>query len=260
MRSVLLVLTCAFALAASDELFDAARKGDAAAVKVALDKGAPVDAKWRYDQTALFIAAFRGHSDAVKLLLERGAKPDVKDTFYGMSPLSAAAGKGKTDIVEMLMAKGATVEPRLLQMAASGSDTALLKVLLAKGTWSADALSDALAAAEAQKKPEAAELLKSAGAKPKPAIAVDAAALTSYAGQYKGTDGPFRVEVAEGQLTVAAQGGKLAMRALDQTSFEPVQYPGMMKIVFRTADGKVNGVDLIQGGSTQFLPREDTAK
>jgi ankyrin repeat protein len=114
-RLVTLLLATAIFASASDELFHAARKGDAAAVKVALDKGAAVDAKWRYDQTALFIAAFRGHAEVVKLLLERGAKADVKDSFYGMTAVGAAGQKGHAEIVAMLLDKGATADDQLLR-------------------------------------------------------------------------------------------------------------------------------------------------
>ena len=41
----------------NDQLFEAVRKGDAAGVTAALDKGADVNAKFRYGQTALFKAA-----------------------------------------------------------------------------------------------------------------------------------------------------------------------------------------------------------
>ena len=54
-----------------------------------------VNARWRYDTTALMMAARRGHAEVVKLLLEGGARPNVKDTFYGMTPLSSAASGGR---------------------------------------------------------------------------------------------------------------------------------------------------------------------
>jgi len=44
----------------NDQLFEAVRKGDAAAVTALLDKGADVNAKFRYGATALFKAAERG--------------------------------------------------------------------------------------------------------------------------------------------------------------------------------------------------------
>ena len=45
----------------NDQLWEAARSGDAAAVTALLDKGADVNARFRYGTTALFKAAERGH-------------------------------------------------------------------------------------------------------------------------------------------------------------------------------------------------------
>src|SRR5436190_5835815 len=74
----------------SEAFADAARKGDAAAVKKLLDDGVDVNTKFRYGATALSYACDRGHVDVVKLLLDRGADVNVKDTFYGATPLSWA--------------------------------------------------------------------------------------------------------------------------------------------------------------------------
>src|SRR3712207_2495053 len=71
----------------NEKLWEAARSGDAAAVRALLERGADVNARFRYGQTALFKAAERGHVEVVKLLLERGADPNVKDTFYGETAL-----------------------------------------------------------------------------------------------------------------------------------------------------------------------------
>src|SRR6185436_1983658 len=49
----------------NDQLFEAVRKGDAAGVTAALDKGADVNAKFRYGATALFKAAERGNAGHV---------------------------------------------------------------------------------------------------------------------------------------------------------------------------------------------------
>ncbi len=48
--------------ALNDQLYEAVRKGDVAAVTAALDRGADVNAKFRYGATALFKAAERGHT------------------------------------------------------------------------------------------------------------------------------------------------------------------------------------------------------
>ena len=70
----------------------------------------------------------------------------------------------------------------------------------------------------------------------------------------------MKVEVVNGNLLVTAQGSKLPMRALDQTTFEPLQHAGRVKFAFRKSDGKITGIDLSQGGTTQFLPREESAQ
>ena len=69
---------------------EAVRKGDAAAVTALLDKGADVNAKFRYGATALFKAAERGNTEVVKVLLARGADVTVKDTFYGATAMTWA--------------------------------------------------------------------------------------------------------------------------------------------------------------------------
>ena len=74
----------------NDQLYEAVRKGDAPAVTALLDKGADVNAKFRYGATALFKAAERGHLEIVKILLARGADVSVKDTLYGATAMTWA--------------------------------------------------------------------------------------------------------------------------------------------------------------------------
>src|ERR1041384_1499101 len=76
--------------ALNDELFEAVRKGDVAAASAALDRGADVNAKFRYGSTALFKAAERGNAEITKLLLDRGADVKVKDTFYQATAMTWA--------------------------------------------------------------------------------------------------------------------------------------------------------------------------
>ena len=72
----------------NDQMWEAARKGDAAAVTALLDKGADVNAKFRYGATALFKAAERGNIDVVRVLLARGADVKVRDSFYGATAMT----------------------------------------------------------------------------------------------------------------------------------------------------------------------------
>ena len=73
----------------ADALSDAARKGDAAAVKKLLDDGVDVNTKFRYDRTALSFAADRGHVEVVKVLLAHNA--DVTISGNGEVQLAASA-------------------------------------------------------------------------------------------------------------------------------------------------------------------------
>src|ERR1041384_3697668 len=91
----------------NDQLFEAVRKGDVAAVTKALDSGADVNAKFRYGTTALFKAAERGNAEVAKVLLDRGADVKVKDTFYGATAMTWALQNDHIDVVRLLVQKGA---------------------------------------------------------------------------------------------------------------------------------------------------------
>jgi ankyrin repeat protein len=152
---IIAAVACAIALSlaapavAQDQaeaLSEAARKGDAAAVRKLLDEGVDVNTKYRYNRTALSYAADRGHVAVVKLLLERGADINLKDTFYGATALSWA------------------VSPAMERKPAH---TEVVDLLLQHGGIPADNLSDALAAATRAKLTDVVAMLERAGAKPK---------------------------------------------------------------------------------------------
>jgi ankyrin repeat protein len=145
----ILLLSLAAPLVAQDRpdaLSDAARKGDAAAVRKLLDEGVDVNTKFRYNRTALSFAADRGHVDVVKLLLERRADVTVKDTFYGATALTWA------------------VSPA---MERKPQHTEVVRLLLQHGGMAADDLSAALDAATRQKLTDVVAMLERAGAKRK---------------------------------------------------------------------------------------------
>jgi hypothetical protein len=83
--------------AANESLWDAARAGDTARIIAALDQGADINARARYDVTALFFAAGSGRLEAVKLLIARGADVNAQDSFYRGTaadmPVSVAFGR-----------------------------------------------------------------------------------------------------------------------------------------------------------------------
>ena len=126
--------TSAPPVAKAEQFQDAARKGDAEAVKKLLDEGVDVNTRFRYDATALFYACDHGHLEVVKVLLERGADMSIKDTFYGFTPLALATGPAQKkkpehfEIAKLLIQKGAPGKETALTDASESGDTALAQV------------------------------------------------------------------------------------------------------------------------------------
>jgi ankyrin repeat protein len=138
--------------ALNEQLYEAARKGDAAEVRALLDKGADVNAKYRYGATALFKAAERGHTEVVKLLIERGADVNVKDTFYGATAISWALGKGHTGVVRAILAKSAEDAGEVLMEGVRSGNAELVTAALETGKLPAETLTGALVSAGSDEK------------------------------------------------------------------------------------------------------------
>ena len=242
--------------ALNDKLWEAARTGDAAAVKSLLEQGADVNAKFRYGQTALFKAAERGHAEVVRLLLERGADANVKDTFYGATPMTWAVDKGHVEAVRALLAKGAEGVDDVLMAGARRGNAELVGVALAKGGVKPETLTAALVAASGdEKKAAVADLLRKAGAAPP--LAVDAATLQSYAGSYKSEQGTVvAVSVKDGKLFYAPAGRPPVdlIATTDKTSFRPTAFDGV-SFTFNVEGGKVPSFTLKQGANTTVFKR-----
>src|SRR5688500_3574939 len=118
----------------NDQFYEAVRRGDVAAVTTLLDKGADVNAKFRYGATALFKAAERGNADIVKLLLARGADATVRDTFYNAKAMTWALGDNiNVELVGALLEKDPTSVEDVLGTGVSNGNVALVEVALARG-------------------------------------------------------------------------------------------------------------------------------
>jgi len=117
----------------NDQLYEAVRKGDAPAVTALLDKGADVNAKFRYGATALFKAAERGHLEIVKILLARGADVSVKDTFYNATAMTWAMDGGHVEIVRELLEKQPSSVDDVLITGVGENKSDLVKIAQAKG-------------------------------------------------------------------------------------------------------------------------------
>ncbi len=132
----------------SEELFDAARRGDEARVTQLLDAGVDVNAKARYDATALMFAADRGHLGIVRRLVERGADVNAADTFYKFTALGMARGSGPRDVAKVLLQHGARGAAMALNTGVREEDVELVKLSLAGPDLDTPTLHAALARAK----------------------------------------------------------------------------------------------------------------
>src|SRR5262245_13453303 len=245
----------------ADAFLEAARKGDAAAVRKLLDEGVDVNTKFRYNATALSYACDRGHLEVVKLLLERGADVNVEDSFYHATPLmwavTPAMGRKPqhAEIVGLLLKRGAKGKENALMGAVSAGDVEMTKTVLADGGVPADILSDALDAATKAGKRDIAALLEQAGAKPFVEFKLEEAELAQYAGTYRNSNGVDMVlTVSNGRLVGGPAGQRFTFVARDRTRFKLAEGPPLT-LTFRVEDGRVTGLLFGQGGGAQLFSR-----
>src|SRR6185503_4816065 len=238
--------------ALNDQLFEAVRKGDAAAVTAALDKGADVNAKYRYGMTALFKAAERGNADVTKVLLERGIDVNVKDSFYRATALSWALQNDHLNVVQLLLAKGAEGADDVLMTGVQASKEEVVKMALDSGKIKPDVLTAALATSMNANATAITDLLKKAGATPP--MEVDAATLQTYVGKYKGETGPeATISVKDGKLFVAGFGRDvIPLMALDKATFRPVAFAGIT-FAFNVEGEKVVSMTFKQGATSNVM-------
>jgi hypothetical protein len=244
----------------NNQMWEAARKGDVAAVTMALDKGADVNAKFRYGTTALFKAAERGHTDVVKILLARGADASVKDTFYSATAMTWALQNDHTEVVRALLDKDTSSVSDILLAGAREGKVPLVEMALAKGGLKPEALTSAYAVVMDDKdKIAIAEILKKAGATPP--LEVDVATLQSYSGKYKPEQGnEIAFTVTERRLFLAPIGRPpIAMMALDKVTFKPMAFDGLT-VVFTVEGDKATGLTMKQGPNTTAYKRVEEAK
>ena len=113
------------------ELWAAAKKGDAVLVKSLLEAGIDANAKTNYGATAITFAADRGHLEVVRTLLENGADVNIVDSFYDATAVVWAAYKGHLEIINLMIEHGADLsKPTPIQWASAGGNTEVVKTML----------------------------------------------------------------------------------------------------------------------------------
>lgn len=100
----------AFNIAGWTALMNAAYKGQVAAVRLLLDKGASMTAQdpAGFGESALHCAAIAGQTEVARVLLEGGADIDAK-TVSGATPLHSAVVRS-LELSELLLEKGADID------------------------------------------------------------------------------------------------------------------------------------------------------
>jgi outer membrane protein assembly factor BamB len=247
--------------ASAEALFDAARRGDRTRVVQLLDAGVDVNARARYDATALGFAADKGHLDVVRLLVERGADVNVVDTFYKTRPIDWALSNDHLDVALYLLEKGSQGAGRALSTGIRQKHVGLVRAAVARPELDAETLATALVQAQKEADPAIIEVVSAAAAaKPmakKPTVTVPAAVLQSYAGTYRNESSGFSVVIAatENGLTGTAQGQPpLTLRPTSETSFAAVEAP-RLSVSFAGRGGMIESMTVMEGDRPTVLQR-----
>lgn len=210
-----------------NDLWAAAKKGDAAVVEALLADGVDVNAATEYGVTALHFAADKGHLDVVRVLVEHKADVNVKDSFYGISAIFWAAQRRRADVMGVLLDAGAEGADDILPGAVAEAQLDVVRIVLSKGKLKQETLNRALASAP-RDPGEIAELLEKAGAK-LPAPVKRGENLTDYAGTYRNDDGlEYAVSLADDKLSLVVDDRPVAaLIATGEDAFEAENAPSI---------------------------------
>jgi hypothetical protein len=250
-----------------EELWNAARDGDAARVTKALDAGADVNAGNRYQATALFFAADKGHTHVIKLLLDRGANVNAQDTFYKFRPLGMALMNGHLDAALLLLQRGSLGAMQALSTGIQRKHTGLVDAALASDELTAANVRAAMALAKKSGTPEiVASLEKKAARFPAdaaaPPVTIDRATLERYAGRYRNEGGAiFTVALSGGQLTLTTAPGQppLQLMPTSQDTFSIAEAEGVT-FTFAGRGGTVENLVVRQPNGAQTFARLSEAE
>lgn len=254
-NATLLLLTIASSGWTQDakDLWSAARKGDLAKVKAAIEAGTEVNAKTDYGATALSFASDRGHLDVVKYLLERKADPNVKDSFYGATPMGWASGGGHYEIMKALVKSGATNLQPVFPKAISNQDIEFIKLLAKNPNLKYRLAKTNLELAKTLELKEAIKVLEAAVNRLAPKIKIPEETMKQYQGSYL-LASKTRVEIGsrDGLLMVRIAGRRpIELEPISQSAFDG----GNLQIEIVERGGQVVGLDWTAGAEKQYVKK-----
>jgi hypothetical protein len=249
--------------AANELLWEAARAGDATRITAALEQGADVNAKAKYDVTALIFAASNGRLDAVRLLVARGADVNAQDTFYRARAAEMALTNGYAEVAIFLVQNGSDADGALIS-GVQGNQETLVKAALA-GKVTRQGLQAAVSMAGVMKRQTLVPLIKEALDKlppepAAPAFPVNPASLPKYVGSYRDSASGLTMTVTldngtlQGQLT-----GQPAVRLVPtaENVFRVVEVNATL--TFNERGGLVESIALVQGPANLTFARVSPA-
>jgi outer membrane protein assembly factor BamB len=254
---VLMFFVCSFVYAgdAEETLWNAARSGDLETIKKLVAAGVDVNAKTKYNATALAYACDKGHVDIVRYLLEHGAEVNTTDNFYDFTPLGWAGFNEHVEIVGLLLDNGATGADQVLALGVRNGNKAMVAAAIRGSDLSADAVGQALVVAGSLTDgEEIVALLESLDielTEPEE-IVVETTVLETYTGKFQNDSIGLGLDVrlTDGQLIVQATGqDALTMRALSDSRFEAIEVP-QIKISFAGRGGMIESAIVEQGDQT----------
>jgi len=244
--------------AADTALLDAAQQNDLPGVTRALQQGASINAKTRYNATPLMLGAMNGNLEIVRLLIERGADMNIRDTFYGFTPMAAAMMNGRVDVIRYLVEKGSSEAMNAFSLALQTKNIPLMTALLSSKEMNDKTVAATHAWAVKTGAPDIAAAAQSVmtarGIPSNLIITVPAAALQAFVGTYSGPQQTFVIGLNGDQLTINQAGFTAMLFATSPTTFVTPQRANA-EVAFQRKGDVVESFTLTNGPQKLQLAR-----